>query len=264
MNTTAATPVTPETPAAHISRPPATGHATVVITGAGGGMGTATALTLARQGWHVLCIDHNASALANLQNQLGQNCTTLCLPVQHPELVTRTLQLLDAAPPVQALVNMVGLSQGGNMATVQASEWELAFAVNVTPAMHLIQAIGPRMQQQHTGSIVNVGSPVGIVGAKKPQYAASKAALHGLTMSAARALGPDAIRVNLLLPGPTITGMTGDWSAEQRHSVAQGTFLKRMCQPEEIAGVVAFLIGPDSHYLTGSVIDMTAGSMLGH
>lgn len=242
----------------------ATCRATVVITGAGGGMGTATALALARQGWHVLCIDHNGPALAKLNDQLGQQCTCLCLPVQHAELVARTMELLGSTPPVQALVNMVGLSQGGNMATVQASEWELAFAVNVTPAMHLIQAIGPHMQAQHTGSILNVGSPVGLLGAKKPQYAASKAALHGLTMSAARALGPDAVRVNLLLPGPTITGMTGDWSAEQRHSVAEGTFLKRMCQPEEVAGVVAFLIGPDSRYLTGSVIDMTAGSMLGH
>lgn len=227
-------------------------------------MGTATARTLARQGWHVLCIDHNGPALDKLKSQLGQQCSTLCLSVQDPELVTQTLQRLDQAPPVQALVNMVGLSQGGNVATVQASEWELAFAVNVTPAMRLIQALGPRMQQQRTGSIVNVGSPVGIVGARKPQYAASKAALHGLTMSAARALGPDAIRVNLLLPGPTITGMTNDWSPEQRDSVAQGTFLKRLCQPEEIASVVAFLVGPDSRYVTGSVIDMTAGSMLGH
>jgi len=227
-------------------------------------MGTATALTLARQGWHVLCIDHNSPALDSLKSQLGQQCTTLCLPVQHPELISHTLQRLAEAPPVQALVNMVGLSQGGNMAKVQPSEWELAFAVNVTPAMRLIQALGPRMQQQQSGSIVNVGSPVGLVGARKPQYAASKAALHGLTMSAARALGPDAVRVNLLLPGPTITGMTNDWGPEQRDSVAQGTFLKRMCQPEEIASVVSFLIGPDSRYLTGSVIDMTAGSMLGH
>lgn len=252
------------TPPVPISDTSTIGQATAVITGAGGGMGTATALTLARQGWHVLCIDHNAPALARLESQLNRQCTTLCRPVQHPELITDTLQLLSELPPVQALVNMVGLSQGGNMVTVQPSEWELAFAVNVTPAMRLIQALGPRMQEQHMGSIVNVGSPVGIVGARKPQYAASKAALHGLTMSAARALGPDAIRVNLLLPGPTITGMTNDWSDEQRHSVAQGTFFKRLCEPEEIASVVAFLVGPDSRYLTGSVIDMTAGSMLGH
>ena len=138
-----------------------------------------------------------------------------------------------------------------------------------TPALLPIQKVkmriaGPLMQARQKGSILNVGSPVGIVGARKPQYAASKAALHGLTMSAARALGSDGIRVNLLLPGPTITGMTADWSEEQRERVAQGTFLKRMCQPEEIGEMVAFLVSDNSRYLTASVIDMTAGSMMGH
>lgn len=261
--TTTSTPMTENSQTTkHPDPQPA--FATAVLTGAGGGMGVATALALAAKGWHVLCIDRNTQSLANLKAQLAGQCTPLCLEVQSPDLVEKTQHLLKDLPPVQALVNMAGVSRGGTLATVDASEWELAFAVNVTPAMRLIQALSPLMQQRKKGSIVNVGSPVGILGAKKPQYAASKAALHGLTMSAARALGADAIRVNLLLPGPTITGMTSDWSTEQRNSVAQGTFLKRMCHPEEVASVVAFLVGQDSQYLTASVIDMTAGSMMGH
>jgi NAD(P)-dependent dehydrogenase (short-subunit alcohol dehydrogenase family) len=240
------------------------GFATAVITGGGGGMGVATARVLASKGWHVVCVDRNEQSLHRLKTELGQKCTVLPLEVQNPELIDRVLEVLAHLPPVRALVNMAGVSQGGTLNTLTEQEWALAFAVNVTPALRLIQALGPLMQQQKTGSIINVGSPVGIVGARKPQYAASKAALHGLTMSAARALGPDGVRVNLLLPGPTITGMTADWSNEQRDSVAQGTFLKRMCQPEEIGKMVAFLVGEDSAYLTASVIDMTAGSMMGH
>jgi NAD(P)-dependent dehydrogenase (short-subunit alcohol dehydrogenase family) len=240
------------------------GFATAVITGAGGGMGTATARTLSDKGWHVLCIDRDAPSLHRIQAELGTRCTVLHLEVQHPELIARTLECLALRPPVQALVNMAGISRGGTLGTMSEEDWALSFAVNVTPAMRLIQALGPLMQARQKGSILNVGSPVGIVGARKPQYAASKAALHGLTMSAARALGSDGIRVNLLLPGPTITGMTADWSDEQRERVAQGTFLKRMCQPEEIGEMVAFLVSDNSRYLTASVIDMTAGSMMGH
>ncbi|MDD5272714.1 MAG: SDR family NAD(P)-dependent oxidoreductase, partial [Methylovulum sp.] len=139
-----------------------------------------------------------------------------------------------------------------------------SFAVNVTPAMRLIRLLTPAMRRNQGGSIVNVGYPVGIIGARKPSYAASKAALHGLTMSCARQLGGDNIRVNLLLPGPTITYMTCDWGQERRDGIAENTFLKRLCTPEEIAKTINFLIGNESSYITGSVMDMTAGSLYGH
>lgn len=240
------------------------GAATAVVTGAGGGMGTATMRVLANHGWHVLGIDRNEQSLHRLRSELGSKCTTLISTVEHPQLIERVMAALEPLPPVQALVNMAGISRGGAFNTMSDEDWTHSFAVNVTPAMRLMQALGPLMQAQTIGSIVNVGSPVGIVGARKPQYAASKAALHGLTMSAARALGPTGIRVNLLLPGPTITGMTADWSDTQRERVAEGTFLKRLCEPEEIGEMVAFLVGKHSRYLTASVIDMTAGSMMGH
>ncbi|MEY4980146.1 MAG: short chain dehydrogenase [Pseudomonadota bacterium] len=107
------------TPHLHTNDAPAVGHASAVLTGAGGGMGTACARTLASQGWHVVCIDHNGPALTKLQSQLGQQCTPLCLPVQHPDLISETLQHLTNAPPVQALVNMVGLARwhSGHSAT---------------------------------------------------------------------------------------------------------------------------------------------------
>ena len=158
----------------------------------------------------------------------------------------------------------MGVSRGGGLNELKDDDWHHAFEVNVTPAMRLTRALAPLLQARGQGSIVNVGSPVGVVGARKPQYAASKAALHGLTMSCARALGKDGVRVNLLLPGPTITRMTEDWSAAQREAVAQGSALKRLCKVEEVAATIAFLLGPDSSYLTASVLDMTAGSMMGH
>ncbi len=111
--------------------------------------------------------------------------------------------------------------------------------------------------------MVNVGSPVGPLGARKVSYAASKAGLIGLSHSLARGFADDGVRVNLLLPGPTLTGMTEDWSAKKSAAVGAGTLLGRLCAAEEIAGGVAFLLGPDSTCMTGAVLDMTGGQMIG-
>lgn len=236
---------------------------TVIVTGAAGGMGRETCLHLAAQGWQVVAIDHNPLRLQELCE--GQSAILpLLSEIEEQKLSQRLLEVLQQLPPVFGLVNMVGVSQGDSIEALDDDDWEYSFAVNVTSAMRLIRAISPALRQQRQGSIINVGSPVGLIGARKPSYAASKAALQGLTMSCARNLGADQIRVNLLLPGTTITEMTRDWSADRREQIAQGSFLKRLCTPQEIAEVVTFLLSPASRYITGSIVDMTAGSMWGH
>lgn len=235
----------------------------VVITGAAGGMGRATCRHLADAGWRVIAVDHNAERLSALA-AAHTGIVPVHVDLASEDLCPRVLGVLVGQPPVEGLVNMAGTSQGDLIDHLNDADWEMSFAVNVTPAMRLIRALTPQFRQRRQGSIVNVGSPVGLIGARKPSYAASKSALTGLTMSCARNLGGDNIRVNLLLPGPTITEMTGDWSPARREAIAEGSFLKRLCTPEEVADVVAFLVGPASRYMTGSIVDMTAGSMWGH
>jgi NAD(P)-dependent dehydrogenase (short-subunit alcohol dehydrogenase family) len=236
---------------------------TVVITGAAGGMGRTICRHLAAGGWQVVAIDHNVGRLTALAESLP-SIHALQADLTDPDLSEQLLSHLAAMPPVAGLVNLAGLSTGNTIDHLDDDAWDLSFAVNVTPAMRLTRALAPGMRNRKEGSIINVGSPVGLIGARKPSYAASKAALLGLTMSCARNLGADGIRVNMLLPGPTITEMTGDWSEERRQEIAQNSFLKRLCTPDEIAAVISFLLGPDSRYMTGSVVDMTAGSMWGH
>lgn len=236
---------------------------TFVVTGAAGGMGASTCLTLAQQGDCVLAVDHNAAALHTLA-QSHARITPLAIDLAQDDLAEQVLHQLSSLPAVAGLVNMAGISVGNVIEELNDADWEHSLAVNVTPAMRLTRALAQPLRARGGGSIVNVGSPVGHIGARKPSYAASKAALIGLTMSCARNLGPDNIRVNLLLPGTTITGMTQDWDEQRRAAVAQGNFLQRLCTPQEIANVVAFLLGDASSYVTGSVIDMTAGGMWGH
>ncbi|MFI3135364.1 MAG: SDR family oxidoreductase [Methylococcaceae bacterium] len=235
----------------------------VIITGAAGGMGGFTSQFLAQKGYRIIAVDHNELRLKELQH-VNSNIKIIAIDLQDQQLVTKVHEAIDGTIPVIGLINMVGVSRGGTIENMSDEDWDESFAINLTPAMKLIRLLAPKMQQQKQGSIINVGSPVGVIGARKPSYSASKAALHGLTMSCARNLGGDNIRVNLLLPGPTITYMTEDWDEQRCQGVANGTFLKRLCTVEEIANVIAFLISNDSTYITGSIIDMTAGSMYGH
>lgn len=235
---------------------------TVVVTGAAGGMGRQICAHLAAQGWQVLAVDHNTERLQQLTE--STNIRPLHIDLQAADLCDQVLAQLDGCPPLKGLVNLAGVSIGAPIERLAAEDWDMSFAINVRPAFLLIQALAAHLRQGGGGSIVNVGSPVGLIGARKPSYAASKAALQGLTMSCARNLGADQIRVNMLLPGPTVTEMTKDWSPERCQSVAEGSFLKRLCQPQEIAEVIEFLLSPASRYITGSIVDMTAGSMYGH
>lgn len=235
----------------------------IIITGAGGGMGRAICDRL-KSYYHIIAIDRNADKLARYAE--SDNITPLCSELTAPDFFAKLQELIQSLNhiPLYGLINLAAVSQGAPVTRITDEDWDYSIETNVSVPMKLIRLITPQLINHQAGSIINVGSPVGIVGANKVSYAASKAALHGLTMSVARELGIHGIRVNLLLPGPTITDMTQDWPAEKREAIAQGSFLKRLCQADEIAASIEFLLSEQSSYMTGSVFDMTAGSMWGH
>ena len=235
----------------------------VVVTGAAGGMGVATAALLLERGWRVIAIDRPDANFALLTaHPMAERLEILPLDLTAPELETRLAPHLDKT--ARGLVNLAGISLGTTYERLSDEDWRTSFAINVDAPMRLCRLMGPLFERAGAGSIVNVSSPVGLIGAKKPSYAASKSALTGLTMTLARSLGPKGVRVNLLLPGPTITGMTNDWPAERQASVAASSWLKRMCTPDDVGRVIAFLLSDDAAYMTGAIVDMTAGSMHGH
>ncbi len=237
----------------------------IIVTGAAGGLGTATCELLLEKGYAVLGIDHNTSRFAKLVAKYkNAPLYPLQTNVEDPRLIDLVQETLPSQHPVKGLVYIAAQSKGDMIYHLSDDDWDHSFNVNVTPAMKLARFLAPKMQQNGSGSIVNIGSPVGIVGARKPSYAASKAALTGLTMSLARNLGSDNIRANLLLPGPMITPLTEDWSSEKRERIAQTSFLKRLCEPTEVAHVIAFLLSDQASYMTGTVLDVTAGTMFGH
>jgi len=235
----------------------------VILTGATGGMGRTVTRMLLDQ-YRVIAIGQDIQSLASELKDVDSSDLVM---MEADMTESEWVKALDSLLPIvklHGIVNLAGVSCGDSLEQLSDEAWNRSFAVNITAPMQLIRWATPHLKCAGKGSIINVGSPVGILGARKSSYAASKSALHGLTMSVARELGVDNIRANLLLPGPTITDMTRDWSEDKRQAIANGTFLKRLCTPEEIASMILFLLSDASAYVTGSVVDMTAGSMMGH
>lgn len=236
---------------------------TVIVTGASGGMGRSIVQSLCET-FRVIAVDRNADKLQNLTSLTE---TDHLVTVQADIGTANWVDALTANikdNQLYGIINLAGTSCGDSVSNVTNEDWLNSFNVNVTAPMQLIRWAAPYFKHQNQGRVINVGSPVGIVGARKASYASSKAALTGLTMSAARELGQYNTCVNLLLPGPTITDMTQDWSAEKRANIAKGSFLNRLCTPHNIAHTINFLLSEPCDYITGSVIDLTAGSMVGH
>jgi len=234
----------------------------IVITGASGGMGRAISQIL-HTTYGIIAIGKHMDQLLNVMPDNSLDFITSELDISSPDWINKMDELLGDRS-LHGIVNLAGISCGDNLEQLTDADWAYSFAVNVTAPMQLTRWAAPYLKKRNRGSIVNVGSPVGLLGARKSSYAASKSALMGLTMSTARELGEFNVRANLLLPGPTITDMTCDWSEEKRQNIANGSFLKRLCKPDEIAHVVQFLLSDNSSYMTGSTVDMTAGSMMGH
>ena len=239
----------------------------VVLTGASGGMGQALCSILLQNHYHVLALGTQDDKLKNLiKNMNSPYLSTLNIDFAETDFLYHFkthLQKLKWSE-LYGLVNLAGISIGASFDELTREDWLKTFQVNTTAPMQLCQICIPMMRQYGKGSIVNVSSPVGVIGARKASYASSKAALHGLTVSIARQEGPNQIRVNLLLPGPTLTYMTEGWSLEKQAQIAQESFLKRLCTSEEVAHMICFMLSEEASYLTGSVIDLTAGSMMSH
>ena len=229
-------------------------HHTIIVTGASSGLGLATANSLLGQNFDVIGIDqfptkiqHNA--YTHLEMDLAQFDADLILN-----------ELTDGN--WFGFIHCAGISQGSKLGSLSIEDWNHSIEVNVTSAMRICQLADLHMMDG--GRIVLVGSPVAFAGANKPSYAASKAALHGLTMSVSRQLGKRDICVNTVLPGPMITGMTSDWPDEKRVRIAQETRLNRLAKPEDIAYVMAQMMGEKWSYMSASLVDLTCGSLYGH
>jgi NAD(P)-dependent dehydrogenase (short-subunit alcohol dehydrogenase family) len=242
---------------------------TAVVTGVGAprGIGRVVARRLAKEGWNLALVDVRADGVAEIAEELGAVALGVPADITSPESVAAAFARIDAAlPPVVGLVNLAGIACPTPLMELTLEEWNASYAVNATGSMLMIQAAARRMAAVGVGRIVNTSSITALDGGgtfSKTAYAASKAAVIGLTKGAARELGAAGITANVILPGPIDTDiMGGRLTDERKADMSAGIPVGRVGQPDDIAATVSFLLGEEAGYVNGASFQIDGGKLI--
>lgn len=241
-----------------------------LVTGAGRGMGRATALALARQGAAVVVNDLNgelAEALAREIEAAGGQAMAYVADVsneaQVQAMIAATVERLGT---VDILVNNAGVLRAtAPLETISLEEWQLLMAVNVTGVFLCTRAVLPIMKAKRSGKIVNVSSSAGrststFGGA---HYTTSKAAVLGLSRHTAREVAPYNVNVNAVAPGSMDTEMVREMATPEHMERERAKIpLRRLGTAEDEANLVVFLCSEESSYITGATIDINGGDLI--
>ena len=232
---------------------------TALVTGGARGIGAAICRVLAQDGWDVKIHYHTSEREAHaLAAEIGgiPLCADLC-DVASIEAMFR------ATGSVELLVNNAGIAHWGLFSELSPDAWRELFAVNVDGVFHCTQCALPHMLREKRGVIVNVASIWGMVGAScEVAYAATKAAVIGLTKALAKELGPSGIRVNCVAPGVVETEMTAALPASDFAALQAETPLGMIGLPDDVAQLVAFLVSERARFITGQVISPNGGLVI--
>jgi NAD(P)-dependent dehydrogenase (short-subunit alcohol dehydrogenase family) len=243
----------------------------MLITGAGRGIGAATALLAAERGYAV-CINYlrdaqSAEALQKKIEQAGGRAIAVAGDVSSEPEVLRLFDETDRRlGRITDLVNNAGIvDRGSRVEDMSAARLARMFAINVTGSFLCAREAVKRMSRRHGGNggaIVNVSSIASRLGARGEyvDYAAAKAAIDTFTVGLAKEVGPDGIRVNAVRPGVIRTDIhrsSGDPARVER--IGATAPLGRPGEPEEIARTILWLLSAEASYLTGALVDVTGG-----
>ncbi len=239
---------------------------TVVITGAGRGLGFAMAVRVGSAGARVyvaeLNRDRGLEAVGDLVRQ-GFDAHFVEMDVTDSVSVGRAADAILSHGPVDALVNNAALADGvGGKAfhLVTEAEWDRVMRTNATGPWLVSKAFAPAMIERRYGRIVNVASDAALYGSPRlAHYVASKGALIALTRAMARELGPHGITVNAVAPGLSRTESAEAIPKDRHDLYSRNRVIDRDQQPEDTAGLVAFLAGSEAGYITGQLVVVDGG-----
>ena len=235
-----------------------------LVTGGSRGIGLAICQALAHAGARVAVVARNADGAASAAGTLGEAHRGYGCDVADPEQVQATVTAVEAdLGAVDILVNNAGITRDNILLRMKDEEFDEVIATNLKGAFNLTRAVTRGMMKRRTGSIVNITSVVGLMGnAGQANYAASKAGLVGMTKSVAKELASRGVRCNAVAPGFIRTDMTGELSEAQVEGLQQLIPLGALGEPDDVAGLVRFLVGPDARYITGQVIAVDGGMVM--
>lgn len=236
-----------------------------VVTGAGQGIGQATAYRLAKEGAKIAVFDRNEETAAQTSKAIidfGGMAHPYIVDVANTDQVIETAnKVVESYNTVDVLINNAGFDRPGGFLKISAADFQDVWRVHVLGTINCCKALGPSMIEHGYGSIVNVSSIYGRVGSKgESAYSSAKAALIGLTKSLASEWGAKGVRVNAILPGLTNTPAIRDlMHPKVKEAILADTLLGRIAEPSEIAAAIAFLASDDACFVTGAALEVTGG-----
>ena len=239
---------------------------TAIITGSSRGIGAAIALRLAKDGYNIALNDLNESMFEN--NDIKEKITALGVEAEifladvskYDQCETMVKAVKERFGTIDVLINNAGITRDGLMARMPEEQYDMVIAVNQKSVFNMLKLAGNVMIRQKQGKIVNLASVAGLYGNPgQINYSASKAAIIGMTKTAAKELGSRNINVNAVAPGFISTPMTDKLTEEQKAKMLEAIAMKRYGTVDEIAGVVSFLCSEDASYVTGQTIEISGG-----
>ena len=239
-----------------------------LVTGASQGIGYATALTLARRGAGIAVAARSQQKLEELVAAItaaGGKAAAFPMDVADEEQVKSAIKSAIAHfGKIDILVNNAGITRDQLVMRMKRADWDAVLATNLTSAYLCIQSVIPSMLKQRWGRIINISSVFGQMGqAGQANYAASKAGLIGLTMAIAREVASRNITSNAIAPGFIETSMTSVLSDEFKQAAVKQIPLGRVGTPDDVANAVAFLASDEASYITGHVLNVNGGMLMG-
>ena len=239
-----------------------------LVTGASQGIGRACALELARAGAAVALAARSESKLAEVVNEITAASGTAAAfridVAKEDEIKAGVKAALAHYGKIDILVNNAGITRDQLVMRMKRADWDDVLATNLSGAYLCIQAVIGGMMRQRWGRIINIASINGQIGqAGQANYAASKAGLIGLTMAVAREVGSRNITVNAVAPGYIETAMTAELPAELKETMMKMVPLGRAGTDADVARAVRFLASEDASYITGHVLNVNGGMLMG-
>ena len=235
-----------------------------LVTGASRGIGRAITLALCRSGMDVVAasttIESNQE-FADAMRASGFNPLAANLDVASPQSIKETfMRALKLKGRIDVLINNAGITRDGLAVRMKAADWDAVLRTNLDGAFLAIQQVLPGMMRNRWGRIITISSVVGQAGsAGQANYAASKAALIGMSKSLAQEMGSRGITVNVVAPGFIATDMTKELPDKRKQELLASIPLDRPGTPEEVAAAVSFLASEEAGYITGHVLGVNGG-----
>jgi len=239
-----------------------------LVTGASQGIGRTCALKLAAAGASVAVAARSQEKLNELVNEItttGGKAAAFALDVSDEDQIKSSIKAAIAQfGKIDILVNNAGITRDQLVMRMKRTDWDAVLQTNLTSAYLCIQQVIGSMLKQRWGRIINITSVFGQMGqAGQANYAASKAGLIGLTMAIAREVGSRNITCNAVAPGFIETAMTAGLGDEFKQAAVKQIPLGRVGSPADVASAVAFLASDEASYITGHVLNVNGGMLMG-